>query len=445
MGTRCAHGLLHSNTMKFRFLFPIFAIVFSACLGAFGQGTAPRQEKLLNGLKLLIWNDPSADKVTLRVRVHAGSAFDPQGKEGVMALLAQNIFPNEAAREYFQDLGGDLSIARNYDYIQIDASAKPDEFLAMIEAVSSAISNIAIDKETTAKLKTAAAAKLAELEKDPSYIADRAVAKRLFGTFPYGRPEIGPAESLAKIDFADLIEAKQRFLTADNATVTISGKLDPAIAYRSARRYLGAWLKSDKTVPSTFKQPDEPDTKPEGIATNFAGDSQMRYALRGLARNDKDYVAGLILTSILNERIKQFLPEGTAVNGLVRHEAHILPGMLVFSYTSPLTGSVYSAPVASAGARPAGSPNMVTLLLSQSIRADEFAAAKSKVSAMMNGRDQADVWLDADTYKLASPADDRKALDAVTQADVQRVALKLAGNPVVAVSVFKAEEKTTSN
>lgn len=433
--------------MKIRFLFPKLAVILATLTTvSFAQTAAPRQEKLLNGLKLLIWNNPSADKVTLKVRVHAGSAFDPQGKEGVMALLAQNVFPNETAREYFrEDLGGGLSITSNYDYIQIDASSDPGQFLTMVEAVSAAVSNITIDKETTAKLKAAAAAKLAELEKDSSYIADRAVAKRLFGTFPYGRPEIGTAESLAKIDFADLIEAKQRFLTADNATVTISGKLDPALAYRSARRHLGAWLKSDKTVPSTFKQPDDPDTKPFAVTTDIPGNAQMRYAMRGLARNDKDHVAGLILTSILNERIKQFLFKGDTVNASVRYDAHILPGIVVFGHVSPVAGSVYPAPVSSVDERPAAAPNnMVTLLLSQSIRADEFATAKSKVSAKLNGRDLAEVWLDADTYKIASPTEDQKALDTVTQTDVQRVALKLAGGPIVAVSVFKAE-KTASN
>src|SRR4051794_41074422 len=73
------------------------AIVFAVfSLSILGQ--APRQEKLLNGLKVLMWNDDKADKVSLTVRVHSGSAFDPQGKEGVMKLLAQHLFPNKEAQ-----------------------------------------------------------------------------------------------------------------------------------------------------------------------------------------------------------------------------------------------------------------------------------------------------------------------------------------------------------
>src|SRR5580765_7591926 len=130
------------------------------CLALVAAGTlaaqAPKQEELLTGLKVLMWPDAKADKVTVRIRVHAGSAFDPQGKEGTMQLLADDLFPNEAARDFFsEDLGGSLSVVTTYDYIQINASSKPEGFLTMLETLSAAISNPAIDKELTAKLRTA--------------------------------------------------------------------------------------------------------------------------------------------------------------------------------------------------------------------------------------------------------------------------------------------------
>jgi len=81
-------------------------------------GTRPKQEKLLNGLKVLMWSDPKADKVRVTLRIHSGSAFDPQGKEGVMKMLSDDLFPNEATREFFvEDLGGSLDVQTTYDYI----------------------------------------------------------------------------------------------------------------------------------------------------------------------------------------------------------------------------------------------------------------------------------------------------------------------------------------
>ncbi len=415
--------------MKPRNLFhnlAVAALVIIASASAYAQqptSKPPRQEKLLNGLKLLMWTEPASDKVTLRLRIHSGSAFDPQGKEGVMKLLAENLFPNENTREFFrEDLGGEITVSSNYDYIQIDASAKSDEFLTMIEAVATAVSNPAIDKETTAKMKSGLSAKVAELEKDTSYIADRAVAKRLFGTFPYGRPELGTTESIAKIDFADLLEARQRFLTADNATVAISGKFDPALAFRASRRYFGGWLKSDKAVPPTFKQPDEPDTKPMEIVLSENANPEVRFARRGWARNDKDYYASEILGVIIDSRFKSVMSESAGENFTATQYSHILPGFIVISYRSKasLPGKVFEWPVR--------------------ITDEEFSRAKTSVLAAIDRRSIADRWLDVDTYKLASVADDIKAFQITTVFAVQSVADRFAKNPEVSVYV-RGEKK----
>ncbi len=96
--------------MKIKKIFQKFSVVglyltLIAC-SVFAQkpgNTIPRQEKLLNGLKVLIWNIPSAEKVSVKVRVHSGSAFDPQEREGVVRLLSDSIFPNQAAREFFAE------------------------------------------------------------------------------------------------------------------------------------------------------------------------------------------------------------------------------------------------------------------------------------------------------------------------------------------------------
>lgn len=383
--------------------------------------TIPRQDKLLNGLKVLIWNVPVADKVTIKVRVHAGSSFDPQGREGVMKLLSENIFPNEAAKAFFaEDLGGSLEVTSNYDYIQVNATARTDQFLTMLETLAAAIANPTIDKETTVVLKTALLGKVAELEKDPAYIADRAVAKRLFGTFPYGRPQLGTPDSIQKLDFADLKFAKERLFSADNATITISGNLNGDQTMRAVRRYFGAWLKSDKKIPSTFRQPDEPDTTPVEIAMPDVSGWQIRYALRGLARNDKDYAASEILSKILDARLKSVANSGQSENSSVIHNAHILPGAFVFRNTS--------------SERPA---NKLPTGISTAITNEEFQKARAELLASNAKRPIDDLWLDSDTYKFVL-ADENQAFQNASLADVQKVADRLAKNPVVSVTVQPA-------
>lgn len=412
----------------------------------FAQSTnfpAPRQEKLLNGLKVLAWNDPKAENVSVKIRVHSGSSFDPQGKEGVMQTLADNIFPSESVREFFtEDLGGSLEITTTHDYVQISATAKPEEFITMIETLASAVVKPTIDKETTARLRAARLEKLKELEKNSTYVADRAVAQRLLGTFPYGRPIAGTTDSLQKIDYADLIFAKDRFFTADNATVVITGNIKPETAFRAARRSFGAWIKSDGKIRPTFRQPDEPDTKTFEIATLTAGNPKIRFALRGLARNDADFAASKILTKILQTRLEKLGAPHNAANFSARQDERILPGLLILGYsmqrkaTAPNGNEIKVVKSSGSALNPA-------LLFSQPVSSEEFSKAKSEVLTEINAKNPADWWLDADTFRLKSVSEEMKTYNQVALADVQRVAEKFSKNPIVSVIITPAEENAT--
>ena len=419
---------------KPRFQCPLAILVISLFVSAVAISAqnpmpTPRQERLLNGLKVLMWNDPKADHISLKVRVNAGSAFDPQGKEGVMKILAAHLLPTADAREFFTDeLGGSVEVVTNFDYIQINATSRPDKLLDLLETVSNAINNLNVDKESVARFKAEQVQQVQKLAKDPVYAADLAASTRLLGTFPYGRAQNGTIESLGRVDFADVLFAKERFFTADNATVAISGSFDQALAYRALRRFFGNWLKADKKVPTAFRQPDEPDTKLLSVKLDSPGNTQARYAMRGIARNDKDYVAAEILERILQGRLTAAAAKQNASEAFVRSESHVLPGVLLFGYT------VNSDAV----------PNLVSQVMAAPVTAEEFSRAKAEASEAAMQRAPADWWLDAETYKIASVADDMRAAGSVTAADVQRVLDRLAKNPMVAVSVVPAATSSSN-
>ncbi len=132
------------NTKKYFNKPAILLLILTVCISnSFTQTTklpAPREEKLLNGLKILIWNQPNAEKTSVKLRVHSGSMFDLQNKEGTMALLGEILFPNETVKEFFrEDLGGSLEITSNYDYIQINATSSSDQFLTMLETLAGVV------------------------------------------------------------------------------------------------------------------------------------------------------------------------------------------------------------------------------------------------------------------------------------------------------------------
>lgn len=430
------------NTKNYFNFFTLLALLLFLIGGNSFAQTAklpnPQQEKLLNQMNVLIWNLPTAEKAIVKLRIHNGSAFDAQNKEGTMALLGDILFPNQAAKEFFQeDLGGSLEITSNYDYIQINATSNSDQLIKMLDTIANALIKLSIDKETTAKVVAARMEKVKELEKNPEYVADLVAAKRLYGDFPYGRSMMGTSESLAKIDFADLIFAQQRFLTADNATLAVISDTKSDLVYRAVRRFFGAWEKSDKKIPATFRQPDEPETKEISIEIPNAENDVRRLAMRVSSRSDKDFYATDVLTEIWR---KEFCLNDESKFGKSSFEPHFLRGTYIIR-VNKLSNEL-----------PIMTRNPCSLVLQKDgktvyppISQTDFDQAKTKVVAKLNQQtlsisDLAELWLDVDTYKLVSVKDEIKKANNVTLADVQRVAENLQKQPMVSVIVKKPSE-----
>ena len=426
------------------FTFSLF-VLLSTAVFSFAQTQtfpAPRESKLLNGTKLLVWNNKNTDKVFVKVRIHSGSAFDPLGKEGVMQLLSDILFPLETTKEFFtEDLNGSFEIITNYDYIQINASGDADKLLTILETLSPALINPQINKESTERVRLPLLAKVQELEKSPSYIADRAVAKRLLGNFPYGRPQFGSSESLAKIDFADLLFARERFFTADNATIAVSGNVNPDFALRAAKRLFGGWLKSDKKVPSTFAQPDAPPAKIQILDSTSEKTSEIRFAMRGLARNDKDFYAARIFEKVLQDRVRT--REGR--NAFVRFNTNVLPGFIIFGVSEWNVGTVKKVGNQIALPVDITTNTYQNNFLKEPVKPEEFEKAKNALAEQIKQPETAEYWLDAETYKLVSVKDDWQKYQSVTQADVQRVLEKFQKESVASVLVVSSEKQSENN
>ncbi|CAN5608202.1 hypothetical protein BH24ACI3_BH24ACI3_14530 [soil metagenome] len=306
----------------------------------------------------------------------------------------------------------------------------------MLETVASAISTPAIDKETSDAAKKRVIAELTEKLSDPAYIADQAAAKRLLGNFPYGRPIMGTPESLAVVDFADLRFIYDRMFGADNATLSISGPFDRTQAFRAVRRYFGAWLKSDVKIPSTFTQPEQPPTVMISIDSPKPGSGEIRYAIRGLSRNDKDFAAAEIVARVVQNRLRGKVPVDRRNLVSVRHNAHYLPGIMMFGLSEIVTKiKTEDGPEERIEAT-----DILFQALNNRITEAEFAAARSAIVAERTKTPRETQWLDFETYNLASVRADQAAFAAATLPDIQRVADRVRSSTMVSVMVYSPQE-----
>lgn len=404
------------------------AVLLALFLGASSISRAaqsapePRREELLNGLRVMLWPQPGNSTVTLRMRIHSGAAFDLTGKHGTMALLGDALFPDPETREFFtEDLGGNLEVVTGYDAIEIKMTGRATEFVRMLEILRTALVSNQLANDSIVRLRDSRIKMVRELSIAPATIADRAIAKRLFGEYPYGRPAAGATDTLARVDRVDLLLARERFLSPDNSTIAIIGGVEERMAMRALKQLLGAWRRSDKRVPATFRQPEAADARTLLIDLPNTENVEIRLATRALSRSDKDNGAAMMLALLARDRWQAAFPELGKSPFFVRHESYLLSGMFVMG--ASVRAMEASRAIESARA-------VLRALTETPPTASEFERVRSEAAAMLNRRAVEptalmELWLDAEAYKLDANTDQARALSKLTPADLQRVSTRL--------------------
>jgi zinc protease len=405
----------------------VLTALILVCAGWFAAATAgaqsePRREQLLNGLRILLVSRPADQNVLVKLRVHSGAAFDLAGKEGLMAALSDLMFDQQTRDYVTEELGGRLDVSVGYDTLDVTLAGRASDFERLLELARNAVINTqltpeAIERVRAARLKALGAPTNAEA-------ADRAIAARLFGTYPYGRTLNGSPESLARVERADFLQMRDRFLNPDNTTVVIVGGFDQRRVMRTMREWFGVWRKSDRAVPATFRLPDPPDERTLVVERAGAQGVELRLAARGLARTDRDSPSAQVVAALVHGRWLAAMPELKDRAAFARHEAFREAGIFRM-------GATLATPAEAAKALEAARAVLRDLSSAAPTQA-ELDAAKRAAAAALSAGAQGDealavAWLDEQTYKTASATarELARAAEALTTAEAQRVAARL--------------------
>ena len=407
----------------------VLLLLCTASLSAQTPAPQPEREQLLNGLRLLFWLKPGSPEVILKLRINSGAAFDLSGKSGQMALLGDLLFPDPATIDYFTDeMGGKLNVNVTYDSVTITMVGKADQLEHIVEVLRNALISTQFAPELVTRMRDARIKLLRDTSIAPAEVADRAIATRLYGDFPYGRPAAGSPEDMARVDRADVMLAHERFINSNNATLAIIGGVTKQRAMRTLRQLLGPWRKSEQIIPTTFRQPNPPDTRT--LIVNVPGPGvELRLAARGVSRSDADYPIAMVLARVAQNRWQASTPELSKQPVFVRSNAYVLPGDFVMGATVNDLKAADSL---------ANAKKVIESLMTTAATPDEIERAKNEVigdvmTMLAKPEAIADPWLDADTYRLSAPQDQVALLRNVTPADVERVANRLFNKTIVSV------------
>ena len=388
--------------------------------------------ELANGLKIVVIEQHELPLVDVLLQVRSGGESDPAGKMGTAALVAAMLTEGTTNRTALQIadqaayLGVELNATSGWEQSTVSLhapTAQLDSALALFADVSLRPSFPAADLERVRKVRLTA---LQQLRDRGPAIADRAFASAVFGEKnPYGRPLAGTEGSVASISRDEVQRFYSTYYRPNNATLLVVGDVRPNDVERRAREIFGGWAREAVSAPPANIPSSPKATTVVIVDKPGAAQSSFRIGGIGAARTTSDYfpiqvmntILGGAFTSRLNQNLREthgFTYGAQSGFGLRRS-----PGPFIAS-AEVVTAKTDSALV-----------EFIKELraIREQVPADELEKAKRYLQLGLPGNFETTGGIASEFLPLIAygiPLDffatAVQRYDAVTQADVQRVA-----------------------
>lgn len=390
------------------------------------------QRELPNGLRLMIVEQHELPVADFILAVGSGGTVDPQGKAGTANLTALMLREGTTTRssldiaDQIAFLGVNLGTGTTWDAATVSLhtpTAQLDSALALFADV--ALHPSFPDREFD-RLKKNRQTEILQIRDRGPAIADQAFASIVFGTqYPYGNPLIGTQQSIENLKLADLQAFYRTQYRPNNTTLIVVGDVNTADMEQRLRNLFGGWERGE-IPPVNFGQPAASGpTTVYLIDKPGAPQSSFRIGAIAVPRSTKDFFALTVLNTALggsfSSRLNNTLREVRAFTYGARS------GFDMRRMAGPFTASAEIVAAKSDSALTDFMHELRSVL--DTIPSDELARAKRYTELRLP-------WSFETTQQIATavntvalyglPTDYYnnyvRNIEAVTQADVQRVA-----------------------
>lgn len=395
-----------------------------------------RRDNLLNGLQIITLDRQSDAVVKCDLIIRGGAMFDLADKTGLATLTLESLMiVNPRAKEELESLSAKVDWGVTSDTTWLHLEAPTNSFGPAMEIVARllVVENVRPDAFKVAQEAQIAKAKAVKLTAAEQ--ADAAFLEAIYGDHPYGNGALGDEKTLRAINQGDVYDFFRRFYIANNASAVVVGNISHDRVMQVFKLLFGGWVKG-QIVPATFRQPLQ-TSRLRVVKVELPGASnvELRGGLIGVKHTDPDFLTTEIIARIVNNRLKN---ESGATNLNVKSAQRILAGP--FYYSASVAAD--KAPELSRRASEA-----FTSLVGATVSANELAEAKSALANDVAARPIEHNLRDIEMYLLPRnlPVEIGKKIEAISAADVQRVAKRLLdANALTVVVVGKVNEAFNS-
>ncbi|MEK9771385.1 MAG: pitrilysin family protein [Nitrosomonadales bacterium] len=291
---------------------------------------------LENGLKLIVNEDHRSQVVVSQVWYKAGSIDEVNGKTGVAHVLehmmfkgTQTIKPGEFS-EIIARVGGRENAFTGTDYTCYFQTLEQSNLELALKLEADRMQNLNLSKEEFNKeIKVVMEERRWRTDDKPEGMLNENFNALVFNSHPYGRPIVGWMSDLESMNYQDARDWYQDWYAPNNATVVISGDIDPKQAYKLVEKYFA-------NIPKKILKERKPQIEAQQLGKRMIEVSapselvrlQMGYVVPTLNKlkpsNDRDAFALDVLANVLSggpssRLYKSLVKSGATVSALASY------------------------------------------------------------------------------------------------------------------------------
>ncbi|BDI32133.1 peptidase M16 [Capsulimonas corticalis] len=427
-------------------------------------GTAAPSSKLYrttlpNGMKVVVRQESGAPLVAVDVFITVGSGMETAQNAGIGSFVARALLASTVARSSetitgeIADLGGSVDVSRQPDWTRISALAVSDRYSVMMSLITDVLKNATFDPDIVEQRRADMLSDINDSDAGLFTVTYNGVRSRLFANSGYALPAVGTVRSIQRITRRQLQQYYLRYYIPQNMTVSIVGNIKPEDAVSEIARDMADYepgVRGARRVPAPLVELPSLAGDPAPFHATMSDLTQncVMAGFRAPSMSNPDYfalqVANALLGGMKTSRMFTNLREK---QGLAYDLGSFYSPQL---YSGDLTAYIFTAASAPSATPPKGNPvaDVQKLLLDQITDLQTKPATDAEISRAKHYligtqkikheriEDRAELLGLAeissnDTGNLDEAFTDR--INAVTAADVQRVANKYFMHPAIAI------------
>ncbi|MFN5323543.1 MAG: M16 family metallopeptidase [Bacteroidota bacterium] len=291
---------------------------------------------LANGLKVLLFPDPSKSTITVNITYLVGSRHEGYGESGMAHLLEHLVFtgtprhpniPQELTAHGARPNGTTWYDRTNY----FETFTATEENLRWaLDMESDRMINSFIAKKDLESEFSVVRNEFESGENDPSGVLMERVMSTAYLWHNYGKSTIGSREDIERVPIENLQAFYKKYYQPDNAVLLVAGKIDEAKTIQMINEYFGVIPKPTRVLQPTYTVEPTQDGE-RHVVLRRVGDVQvasMGYHVPAGAH--PDFPAVDLLTDILTNE-----PSGRLYKALVETKMATSVGGFAFELKDP--------------------------------------------------------------------------------------------------------------